>query len=103
VLKIMSRFRFTPFVCLFALGISTALAQTGAIQGTLSDAAGATVPNAKVTAIDQDKGSVEPKRRAAWQTPMRLSFVGRSSRIAPDVPVRLALFEHVEQADDVHP
>jgi hypothetical protein len=54
----MYRFRSTPFVCLLALGVSTAFAQTGAIQGALTDAAGASVPNAKVTAFDQDKGVV---------------------------------------------
>src|SRR3954466_16252838 len=54
----MYRFRSTPLVCLLVLGVSTAFAQTGAIQGALTDAAGATVPNAKVTALDQDKGVV---------------------------------------------
>src|SRR4051794_37646108 len=51
-------FRSLGLVCLIALGIPTAFAQTGAIQGTLTDTAGATVPDAKVTAFDQDKGVV---------------------------------------------
>ena len=39
-------------------GICAGFAQTGTIQGTLTDSAGATVPNAKVRAFDQDKGVV---------------------------------------------
>jgi hypothetical protein len=54
----MHRFRSTSLACLLALGVSAAFAQTGAIQGALTDAAGASVPNAKVTAFDQDKGVV---------------------------------------------
>jgi len=40
------------------LGLGAAMAQTGTIQGTVLDAAGATVPNASVQAVDQDKSVV---------------------------------------------
>jgi hypothetical protein len=40
------------------LGLCAGYAQTGTIQGTLADSAGASVPNAKVKAFDQDKGVV---------------------------------------------
>ena len=58
-------FRSARIVCIIALGVSTALAQTGAIQGVLTDAAGATVPNAKITAFDQDKGVIARERTSS--------------------------------------
>jgi hypothetical protein len=44
----------------FALTLSASVCfgQTGVIQGTVADAAGASVPNAKVRAFDQDKGVI---------------------------------------------
>src|SRR2546430_1550916 len=41
-------------LCAFALALP-AFAQTGSIQGTLVDSAGASIPNAKVVAFDQEK------------------------------------------------
>jgi hypothetical protein len=51
----LSCFYSAVLVAALAFASSAALAQTGAIQGTITDAAGATVPKAKVTALDQDK------------------------------------------------
>ena len=42
-------------VLLLLAGASIAFAQTGSIQGTVLDASGSSVPNAKITAIDRDK------------------------------------------------
>src|SRR5260370_5270786 len=50
--KTMSRFHSVSLVAEFACA---AFAQTGAIQGVITDGAGASVPKAKVTALDQDK------------------------------------------------
>ncbi len=51
----MSVSRIALVVSAFLTGVCIAVAQTGTIQGTVVDAAGATVPNAKVRAFDQDK------------------------------------------------
>src|SRR5438067_1294276 len=51
----MFRFHSALLACALAFFVSRAFAQTGAIQGTITDSAGATVPKAKVTAFDQDK------------------------------------------------
>src|SRR5437879_4567821 len=57
--RIMTRSKLTlSLVCALTLGFSSAMAQTGTIQGNVTDAAGATVPNAKITAFDQDKSVV---------------------------------------------
>ena len=50
----MCRYHPALFCCIF-LATSLAFAQTGSIQGTVTDSAGASIPNAKVSAIDQDK------------------------------------------------
>src|SRR5207248_10490640 len=54
----MFRTDLAALFCAFTLGLGSAVAQTGTIQGNVADAAGATVPNAKVTAFDQDKNVV---------------------------------------------
>lgn len=54
----MIRSNLTVLVCALAVGFGSALAQTGTIQGNVADAAGATVPSAKVTAFDEDKNIV---------------------------------------------
>src|SRR3981081_116722 len=41
--------------CALVWGTCAAMAQTGNIQGTVTDPAGGTVPNASVRAFDQDK------------------------------------------------
>jgi hypothetical protein len=51
----MFRSRPILFACVLAFAVSAAFAQTGAIQGTITDSAGASVPKAKVSAFDQDK------------------------------------------------
>ena len=50
----MSRFSSVLLVAALAFG-SCAFAQTGAIQGVITDGAGSSIPKAKVTALDQDK------------------------------------------------
>lgn len=47
--------RLCTTICLAALSCLTAAAQNGSIQGFLMDSAGATVPKAKVVAVDEDK------------------------------------------------
>jgi len=42
-------------VCALTVGLCSAVAQTGTIRGTVADSANASVPNAKVTAVDLDK------------------------------------------------
>jgi len=54
----MFRTDLTVLFCAFTLGLGSVVAQTGTIQGDVVDAAGATVPNAKVTAFDADKNVV---------------------------------------------
>src|SRR6476659_8436013 len=51
----MLRSHLIPLACVAMLGLTNAAAQTGTIQGNVADAVSATVPNAKVTAFDQDK------------------------------------------------
>ncbi len=50
-------FRSKPILlsCVWSLAVTAAFAQTGTIQGTVNDAGGATVPNAKAIAFDLDK------------------------------------------------
>src|SRR3981081_3468420 len=50
--KTMSCFYSVVLVGSLAFASSAALAQTGAMQGTITDAAGASVPKAKVTAVE---------------------------------------------------
>jgi hypothetical protein len=47
------------FLVLFG---AVAFAQTGTIQGTLTDSSGAVIPNAKITATDQAKQVTRVKR-----------------------------------------
>ena len=54
----MIRSQRTLLFCCLTVGLGSAFAQTGSIQGNVADAAGATVPNAKVTAFDEDKNVV---------------------------------------------
>ncbi len=51
----MSRFYSVLPVAAIAFGSCAAFAQTGAIQGVITDGAGSSIPKAKVTALDQDK------------------------------------------------
>jgi hypothetical protein len=51
----MNRPFFQALALFFTLATIISFAQTGTIQGTVADAAGATVPNAKVIALDLDK------------------------------------------------
>jgi hypothetical protein len=51
----MFRSYVTLIACALTFGLSGAMAQTGNIQGTVTDSAGASVPNASVKAFDQDK------------------------------------------------
>ena len=43
------------FACALTLPLSIAFAQTGSVQGTITDSAGASVPNAKVRVLDANK------------------------------------------------
>ena len=54
----MLRSNLAKLAFALALSVGSALAQTGTIQGIVVDSAGATVPNAKVSAFDQDKNVV---------------------------------------------
>jgi hypothetical protein len=49
---------YVVLACALTFGIPSAFAQTGSIQGIVTDGAGGTVPNAKITALDQDKNVV---------------------------------------------
>ncbi|MES1258899.1 MAG: carboxypeptidase regulatory-like domain-containing protein, partial [Acidobacteriota bacterium] len=51
----MFRNYLARLACALTMGTCAALAQTGNIQGTVTDSANATVPNASVRAFDQDK------------------------------------------------
>ena len=51
----MSRSHLIALACALALSLGAASAQTGSMQGTITDGAGASVPGAKITATDQDK------------------------------------------------
>ena len=47
------------------LTLSTAIAQTGSIQGTVTDSGGGVVPNARVTATDLDKGIIARETKSS--------------------------------------
>jgi hypothetical protein len=51
----MYRARLIFWLCLVFAFSTTAFAQSGSIQGTIVDSAGATVPDAKITVLDIDK------------------------------------------------
>jgi hypothetical protein len=48
-------FRYFKLLACAAFGVGSLMAQTGTIQGVITDAAGASVPGATVRAFDQDK------------------------------------------------
>jgi Carboxypeptidase regulatory-like domain/TonB-dependent Receptor Plug Domain len=54
----MQPLRFIYLSLVFAVVSSTALAQTGSIQGTVTDSGGGVVPNARVIVTDLDKGTL---------------------------------------------
>ncbi|MDQ6676803.1 MAG: Plug and carboxypeptidase regulatory-like domain-containing protein [Acidobacteriota bacterium] len=54
----MFRFRAIVAVCALIFGVGAAEAQTGSIQGTVNDGAGASIPHASVKAFDQEKNIV---------------------------------------------
>src|SRR5687768_712334 len=80
-----------------AVSLSSALfAQTGTIQGTIADSGGATIPDASIIAIDQDKGVLARRTTTAPDGSFVLTGLlpGRYN-----VKVEMAGFKSVDRAD----